>query len=95
MRHARAHTARHQESGGGGAMNAPRKLPGNLETNRALERWLRINADGTVTAYTGKVEIGQGILTAIEQVVADELDVSPQRVGGGETWRVAGESHGH
>ena len=61
-------------------MNAPRKLPGNLETNRALECWLRINADGTVTVYTGKVEIGQGILTAIEQVVADELDVSPQRV---------------
>ena len=61
-------------------MNAPRKLPGNLETNRELERWLRINADGTVTVYTGKVEIGQGILTAIEQVVADELDVSPQRV---------------
>ena len=61
-------------------MNVPRKLPGNLETNRLLERWLRINADGTVTVYTGKVEIGQGILTAITQVVADELDVSPQRV---------------
>ena len=61
-------------------MNAPRKLPGNLETNRSLERWLRINADGTVTVYTGKVEIGQGILTAIMQVVADELDLSPQRI---------------
>ena len=35
-----------------------RKLPGSLETNRRLDRWLSINADGTVTLYTGKVEIG-------------------------------------
>ncbi len=61
-------------------MNAPRKLPGNLETNRLLERWLRIDRDGTVTVYTGKVEIGQGILTAITQVVADELDVALDRI---------------
>ncbi len=61
-------------------MNAPRKLPGNLETNRTLDRWLRINRDGTVTVYTGKVEIGQGILTALTQVVADELDVALERV---------------
>ncbi len=61
-------------------MTAPRKLPGNLETNRGLDRWLRINRDGTVTAYTGKVEIGQGILTALTQVVADELDVALDRI---------------
>ena len=61
-------------------MNAPRKLPGSLETNRRLDSWLRINRDGTVTVYTGKVEIGQGILTAITQVVADELDVAIERV---------------
>jgi len=61
-------------------MSAPRKLPGSLETNRSLDRWLRINGDGTVTAYTGKVEIGQGITTALAQVVADELDVALPRV---------------
>lgn len=61
-------------------MSAPRKLPGSLETNRSLERWLRINRDGTVTVHTGKVEMGQGILTAIVQVVADELDVAPERI---------------
>src|SRR5258705_8543250 len=61
-------------------MTATRKLPGSLETNRRLAHWLRINADGTVTVFTGKVEIGQGILTALTQVVADELDVSPQRI---------------
>ena len=61
-------------------MNAPRKLPGSLETNRRLDSWLRINRDGTVTVYTGKVEIGQGITTALTQVVADELDVAIERI---------------
>jgi CO/xanthine dehydrogenase Mo-binding subunit len=59
---------------------APRKLPGSLETNRALDRWLSINADGTVTVRPGKVEIGQGILTALVQIVAEELDVAPSRI---------------
>ena len=61
-------------------MSAPRKLPGSLETNRLLERWLRINRDGTVSVFTGKVEIGQGILTAVAQAAADELDVALERV---------------
>ncbi|HEX9686278.1 MAG TPA: molybdopterin cofactor-binding domain-containing protein [Burkholderiales bacterium] len=59
---------------------APRKLPGSLNTNRRLDRWLRVNRDGTVTAFPGKVEIGQGILTALTQIVAEELDVALERV---------------
>jgi len=51
----------------------PRKLPGSLETNRALDQWLSINADGTVTVRPGKVEIGQGILTALVQIVAEDV----------------------
>ncbi len=39
-------------------------------------RWLRFASDGTVTLLTGKVEIGQGINTALAQCVADELDVA-------------------
>jgi len=58
----------------------PRKLPGSLNANRRLDRWLRVNRDGTVTAFPGKVEIGQGILTALAQIVAEELDVSLERV---------------
>ncbi len=58
----------------------PPKLPGSLANNRRLEGWLRINADGTVTLFTGKVELGQGILTAFEQIAADELDVAPSRL---------------
>ena len=55
-------------------------LPGGLNNNRMLDGWLRINADGTVTIFTGKVEFGQGILTALTQIVADELDVDVERI---------------
>jgi nicotinate dehydrogenase subunit B len=58
----------------------PRKLPGNLNTNRRLDRWLKINRDGTVSVFPGKVEIGQGILTALAQIVAEELDVNLERI---------------
>ena len=61
-------------------MTAPRKLPGSLAANPLLERWLRISREGTVTVFPGKVEIGQGILTAIAQVAADELDVALERI---------------
>src|SRR5688572_6204218 len=57
-----------------------RKLPGSLETNRTLDQWLTINRDGTVTVRPGKVEIGQGILTALVQIVAEELDVAVERI---------------
>ena len=62
------------------AENTPRKLPGSLNANRRLDRWLRINRDGTVSVFPGKVEIGQGILTALSQIVAEELDVGLERV---------------
>ena len=41
----------------------------------ALDSWLAIHADGTVTAFTGKTELGQGNQTALSQIVAEELDV--------------------
>jgi len=59
-----------------GAQSLPRSLRGN----RDLDMWLRIDAGGTVTVFSGKVELGQGIKTALAQVVADELDVSMARV---------------
>src|SRR5215467_12684611 len=45
-----------------------------------LDAWLAIAADGTVTAYTGKCELGQGMLTAQTQLVAEELSVPVARV---------------
>lgn len=59
---------------------SPVRLPGNLNTNRRLSHWLRIGRDGTVTISPGKVEIGQGIHTALVQIVADELDVAAGRL---------------
>jgi nicotinate dehydrogenase subunit B len=58
----------------------PPRLPGSLQTNRKLDGWLRINADGTATVFTGKVELGQGILTALAQIAAEELDLPLTRI---------------
>ncbi len=62
------------------AQPQPAQLPGSLQGNRMLDGWLRISADGRVTVFTGKVELGQGILTALAQIAADELDVSYDRI---------------
>src|SRR5512139_3623799 len=56
------------------------KIPFCLATNKRLDRWVRIYADGTVTVLTGKVEIGQGIVSAMAQMAADELDVAYERI---------------
>jgi nicotinate dehydrogenase subunit B len=45
-----------------------------------LDAWLRINANGTATVYSGKVELGQGATTALAQIVAEELDLPLSRV---------------
>ena len=45
-----------------------------------LDSWIAIAADGTVTAHTGKCELGQGMLTAQSQLVAEELSVPLGRV---------------
>jgi CO/xanthine dehydrogenase Mo-binding subunit len=46
----------------------------------SLDSWLRIAADGSVTASVGKIEAGMGVGTAFAQIVADELDVQIERV---------------
>ena len=63
-------------------MNAPSppKLPVSLAANPRLSSWLKFSADGQVTVSPGKVEIGQGIVTALAQIAADELDVDMARV---------------
>jgi CO/xanthine dehydrogenase Mo-binding subunit len=59
---------------------AEKPLPASLKDNPRLSRWLQIRAEGQVIVTPGKVEIGQGILTALAQIAADELDVAPARV---------------
>ena len=55
-------------------------LPSSLQKTPDLDRWIRIGADETVTVFTGKVEIGQGIKTVIAQIAAEELDVAMHRM---------------
>ena len=45
-----------------------------------LDTWLAIAEDGSVTAYFGKMDMGQGVDTAIGQMIADELDVNLDRI---------------
>jgi CO/xanthine dehydrogenase Mo-binding subunit len=56
------------------------KLPNSLRDNPRLSRWLGFAEDGRVVISPGKVEIGQGILTALSQIAADELDVALSRI---------------
>ena len=42
--------------------------------------FLRIAEDGTITCYTGKIEMGQGIITSLPQMMADELNVSVEKI---------------
>jgi len=74
---------------------AQTKLPGSLDKNRMLDGWLRINADGTATILAGKVELGQGILTALAQIAAEELDLPLSRVTmiSGDTARTPDEEY--
>lgn len=60
-----------QESGRGQA---------GREGASAIESWLHLDESGRVTAYTGKVEIGQNIRTSLTQTVADELGVKPEAI---------------
>jgi CO/xanthine dehydrogenase Mo-binding subunit len=55
-------------------------LPLSIQNNPRLETWLRFEPDQTVRLSVGKVEIGQGVLTALTQIAAEELDVSLNRV---------------
>ena len=51
-----------------------------LSGSGTSETFVKITADGNVTAYNGHVDLGTGIRTALGQIVAEELDVSFARV---------------
>src|SRR3954468_19452087 len=60
--------------------NPPQNLPPSLAANPLLSSWIRIAPEGHVVISPGKVEIGQGIVTALAQIAADELDLDLRRV---------------
>ena len=54
-----------------------------------IDSWLAVHGDGTVTVFTGKVELGTGVMTTTMQLVADELDVALKSITviEGDTWQ--------
>src|SRR4030088_1073966 len=59
---------------------SPPQLPVSLAAHPVLSSWVRFSPHGHVTVSPGKVEIGQGIVTALAQIAADELDIELGRV---------------
>jgi isoquinoline 1-oxidoreductase len=62
--------ARGGRRGGGGGAPVP----------RVISAWLHVADDGSITAYTGKAEVGQNARTSLTQAVADELHAPPGSV---------------
>ena len=60
-------------------MPSPDSSP-SLAANPVLGHWIRIRPDGIVEVRSGKVELGQGVLTALAQIAAEELGVNVTRV---------------
>ena len=57
-----------------------RRPPGHPGLPDDFNAFLRIGADGRVTCFTGKAELGQGVVTSLSQMLAEELDVPLDRV---------------
>ena len=55
-------------------------LPPLLAQNPRLDQWVGFPEPGLVRVATGRVEIGQGVLTAMIQIAAEELDIAPERI---------------
>ncbi len=60
-----------------------------------VDAFLEVAPDGMVTVYSGKVELGTGIATALAQIVADELGVPFDRVADGHGRYRADTGPGH
>jgi len=61
-----------QESGAG--RRRSESLP------QEINAWLHVGENGTVTVYTGKVEVGQNIRTSLTQAVSEELRVTIEKI---------------
>src|SRR5512138_860483 len=57
-----------------------RREAGWGQYSNRLDDWIAVESDGTVTAFSGKVELGTGVRTALAQIVAEELDIPLERV---------------
>jgi nicotinate dehydrogenase subunit B len=83
-----------QDQNGSAPAAAP-SPPGSLKGAPYLDSWIRLDADGNLTAFTGKAELGQGFKTAFQQIAAEELDVpfASVKVVTADTGRTANEGY--
>src|SRR6516162_9559509 len=76
-------------------MTTSATLPSVLADNSSLDRWVNFAIPGKVELATGRVELGQGVLTAMTQIAAEELDVAFERITirSGDTDRTPNEGY--
>jgi CO/xanthine dehydrogenase Mo-binding subunit len=72
----------------------PNTLPQGMIDNPRLSDWVGFEPERRVRISTGKVEIGQGILTALVQIAAEELEVTPERLHAVSGETAAGPNEG-
>jgi len=58
----------------------PEALPGSLAHTPMLDAWIKVDATGRATVFTGKVELGQGLKTAVIQLAAEQLALAPEHI---------------
>jgi CO/xanthine dehydrogenase Mo-binding subunit len=68
-------TGRPTSTSAQGVTGAPRLLDA-----KAIDAYLTVNGDGTVTVYCGKVDLGQGLRIAIPQIAAEELGIGIEKI---------------
>ena len=61
-------------------MNSPAATPSASDSCQRLDAWLAVCSNGTILLKTAKVELGQGILIALRQIVAEELNLPLDRI---------------
>jgi CO/xanthine dehydrogenase Mo-binding subunit len=59
---------------------APTRAAAKSMRKEALDAWLALGQDGRVTIYSGKVDLGTGVKTALTQMTADELELPMDRI---------------
>src|SRR5579862_3424362 len=79
MRRARANHQGDRSRVEGRAMTTP-TLPWSIHENPLLSQWIDFSEPGIARVFSSKVEIGQGIVTAIAQIAADELKLPMSKV---------------
>jgi nicotinate dehydrogenase subunit B len=60
--------------------SASAAVPAERDLTKDYNAFLRIGDDGSVSCYTGKIEMGQGVITSLAQQMADELNVPYEKV---------------